>query len=155
MSFKTLSYKFFDTDDKDYGLLILRVTLGIVMFAHGGQKLFGLFGGNGFEGTMGFFTGVMGMPYIIALLVVLGESLGALAMIVGFKTRFMAFGILVIMIGAAFMAHLQYGFYIDWFGNQEGNGIEYHILAGAMALVLMLRGGGTFALDSVMKKWFK
>ncbi len=155
MSFKTLSYKFFDTDDKDYGLLILRVTLWIVMFAHGWQKLFGLFWWNGFEWTMWFFTGVMWMPYIIALLVVLWESLWALAMIVWFKTRFMAFWILVIMIGAAFMAHLQYGFYIDWFGNQEWNGIEYHILAWAMALVLMLRWGWTFALDSVMKKWFK
>ena len=70
----------FGTDDS-WASLFLRVTLGLVMFPHGAQKLLGWFGGFGFDGTMGFFTQKMGLPWIIAFLVIMGEFFGSLALI--------------------------------------------------------------------------
>ena len=112
--------------------MILRITLGLVILPHGAQKLLGMFGGYGFAGTMDFFTG-MGLPAIIALLVILGESLGAMALILGFVTRFMALGILIIMTGAMLMAHLQFGFFINWSGAAAGNGVEFHLITIILA----------------------
>ena len=77
----------FQTDDGLAGF-ILRVTLGLVMFPHGAQKLLGWFGGFGFDGTMGFFTQKMGLPWIIAFLIIIGESFGSLGLLAGFLTRF-------------------------------------------------------------------
>ena len=99
----------FQTDDGWTGL-ILRLTLGLVMFPHGAQKLLGWFGGNGFEGTMGFFTQKMGVPWIIALLVIIGEAFGSLAILAGFLTRFTAASLAVIMLGAVTMVHCRTGF---------------------------------------------
>ena len=76
----------FKTDDS-WSSLVLRVVLGVVIFAHGAQKLLGWFGGNGFSGTMGFFTNVMHLPWLIAFLVIIGESLGSVALIAGLLTR--------------------------------------------------------------------
>ncbi len=90
---------FFQTDDGWPGF-ILRVTLGLVMFPHGAQKLLGWFGGYGFSGTMGFFTEKMGMPWSIAFLVIVAESFGSLALLAGFLTRFTAASLAVIMLGA-------------------------------------------------------
>lgn len=86
----------FKTDDSWAGL-ILRMGLGGVIFAHGAQKLLGWFGGNGFEGTMGFFTQTMGLSWVAAFLVIIGESLGSLGLIAGFLTRFTAASFVVIM----------------------------------------------------------
>ena len=68
--------KNFHTDDSTTHLII-RVMLGLVIFYHGAGKLMGWFGGHGFEGTMGFFTEKMGIPALIAFLVIIGESFGA------------------------------------------------------------------------------
>ena len=139
----------FQTDDRWSGL-ILRVTLGGVMFPHGAQKLFGWFGGFGFSGTMGFFTEKMGLPWIIAFLVIIGESLGALGLIVGFLTRVSAFGIGCIMVGAIALVHWPYGFFMNWFGKQAGEGFEYHLLALGISLALMMTGAGKWSLDKVI-----
>ena len=133
--------------ENDYGMLVVRLALGIVMFPHGAQKVFGWFGGHGFAGTMNFFTESMGLPYILALLVVLAEFLGSLGLIVGALTRIAALGIGSVMIGAIFMVHLPNGFFMNWSGNQAGEGFEYHILAIGMALALMLRGAGALSID--------
>ena len=146
---------FFQTDDAWSGL-ILRVVLGTVMFAHGAQKLLGWYGGNGFDATMGFFTGSMGIPWILAFLVVLGESFGALALIAGFLTRLAAFGIASIMVGAIGMVHWQHGFFMNWFGNGEsGEGFEYHLLALGMSLSLLITGPGKWSLDGVISNQIK
>src|SRR5690606_29011935 len=89
----------FKTDESWAGL-ILRVALGGVIFAHGAQKLLGWYGGFGFEGTMGFFTQKMGLPWLIAFLVIIGESIGSLGLIAGLLTRFTAASFIVIMLGA-------------------------------------------------------
>jgi putative oxidoreductase len=113
---------FFETDDS-WASLIVRVTLGIVMLPHGAQKLLGWFGGNGFTGTMGFFTEQMSIPWIIAFLVIIGESFGALGLIAGFLTRLTAFGIALIMVGAIVLVHWPHGFFMNWFGRQSGEGL--------------------------------
>ncbi|MBS2022940.1 MAG: DoxX family protein [Deltaproteobacteria bacterium] len=132
-------------------LLAQRVLLGLVMFPHGAQKLLGWFGGYGFSGTMGFFTGTLHLPAPLALLVILGESLGALALIAGAGTRLAAFGISAIMVGAVLTTHAQFGFFMNWFGAQKGEGFEYHLLVLALSLPLVVWGGGRFAVDALVR----
>lgn len=135
----------------DVGLTILRVTLGIVFFAHGSQKMLGWFGGFGFHGTMGALTH-MGMPAPIALLIICTEFFGGLGLIFGLLTRVAALGIDGLMIGAIFIVHIHNGFFMNWYGNQKGEGFEYHLLAIAMAAVLLLRGAGAFSLDRTLSR---
>ena len=142
--------RFVSTQD-DLGLFVARVMLAAVFIPHGSQKLFGLFGGYGFTGTMNFFTG-SGMPWVVALLVILGESLGSYALLVGLFGRFMAFGIFMIMVGAIFMVHLPNGFFMNWFGKQAGEGFEYHLLAIGLALAVMINGSGKFSIDRIIHK---
>ncbi len=133
--------------DNDIASLILRLTLGIVMLPHGAQKMFGWFGGFGFSGTMHHFTVNMGIPWIIAFLVIMAEFFGALALIIGFLTRFSAFGIGCVMVGAVALVHWQHGFFMNWGGQQAGEGFEFHLLAIGIALALMIKGGGAASVD--------
>jgi putative oxidoreductase len=137
------------TDD-DTAALILRVMLGVVFFPHGAQKLFGWFGGSGFSGTMATFTDKMGIPAVLAFLAIMAESVGALAVIAGFLTRIGALGIGTNMVVAIFMVHLQNGFFMNWFGNKQGEGFEYHLLAIAIALALIIKGGGRWSVDRML-----
>ena len=138
--------RLFQTND-DVAELVLRLMLGIVFFPHGMQKLLGWFGGYGFEGTMGFFTGKLGIPVLFAFLAIMAESLGAIALIVGLGTRVAALVIAVEMAVAAMMLHVQNGFFMNWFGSQKGEGIEYHLLVIGMGIALMIAGGGKWSLD--------
>jgi putative oxidoreductase len=137
---------FFQTDDSWTGL-ILRLTLGIVIFPHGAQKVLGWYGGFGFDGTMGFFTQTLGLPWIIAFLVVIGEFFGSLGLLVGFLTRFSAASIGVIMLGAITMVHLRNGFFMNWFGKQAGEGYEYHLLVLGISIALTIIGAGRWSVD--------
>jgi putative oxidoreductase len=141
----------FRTTD-DLSLLILRLTLGGVMLPHGAQKLLGWYGGFGFNGTIGSFTQQMGLPWIVAFLIIIGESFGSVGLIVGFLTRIAAFGILLIMIGAIVLVHWPHGFFMNWFGKQAGEGYEYHLLAAGISLVLLLYGGGRWSVDRELDK---
>jgi putative oxidoreductase len=136
----------------DVALTSLRLVLGVVFFAHGAQKMLGWFGGYGFHGTMGFLTQKAGLPAPVALLVICVEFFGGLGLIVGLLTRIAALGIGVEMIGAVFMVHLQNGFFMNWAGNQKGEGFEYHLLAIAVAGALLLRGAGAFSVDRVLSE---
>ena len=129
----------------------LRVALGVMMFPHGAQKLLGWFGGYGYTGTMGYFTGTMGTPYVVGLLVILGEFFGSLMLIAGVGTRFAAASLVVIMLGAAWQLR-ENGFFMNWFGNQKGEGIELFILAVGIALALAVVGGGKWSLDSLLAR---
>jgi len=133
--------------DNSWTGLILRLTLGLVMFPHGAQKLLGWYGGFGFNGTMGFFTQQMGMPWLIAFLVILGESLGSVALLAGLLTRFTAAGIGAIMLGAITMVHLPHGFFMNWFGKQQGEGYEYHLLVIGITAALLVTGAGRWSID--------
>jgi len=138
------------TDD-DAGMLIVRLALGIVMFPHGAQKLLGWFGGHGFAATMKEMTG-MGLPAVVVVLVILIELFGALSLILGFLGRVGAFGILCVMVGAIFTVHLPNGFFMNWAGNQKGEGFEYHLLAIGMALAVLVRGSGRWSIDRRMSE---
>lgn len=127
-------------------LLLARLALGVVMLPHGLQKTLGLFGGYGFSGTMGAFT-AQGIPAALAVLVILSESAGSVGLIVGFLTRIAAFGCAAVMTGAIVRVHAQYGFFMNWSGQQGGEGIEYHLLALGLALALLVGGGGKASID--------
>jgi putative oxidoreductase len=138
--------------DSDSSTFVLRVLLGIVFFPHGAQKVFGWFGGGGFSGTMEAFTLKMGIPAFFAFLAILAESAGSLGLISGFLTRIAAFGIACNMAVAIFMVHLPNGFFMNWFGKQKGEGFEYHILVIAIAIALMIKGGGRWSIDGLISR---
>lgn len=138
--------------DASVAPLVLRATLAVVMIPHGAQKLFGWFGGGGFRATMAAFTDGMGLPWIVALAVVLIESLGSLALLLGLGTRVMAAGLAAVMIGAIATVHAQHGFFMDWAGTQGGQGFEYHLLAIGIAVALMITGGGRASVDAQLAR---
>ncbi len=139
--------KFLFRTESSWSSLVLRLALGVVMFPHGAQKVFGWFGGFGFAASLGMFTEKMHIPVLLAILVILAESAGSLGLITGLFTRVAAFGILCDMIGAVALVHWRNGFFMNWSGKQVGEGFEYHILMIGMALALVLAGGGKFSLD--------
>ena len=141
--------KLLSTDD-NLATAILRVVLGVVFFAHGAQKMLGWFGGPGFSGTMGFFTGMMHIPAPLAFLAIAAEFFGGLGLILGVLTRIAAFGIAVNMIVAIATVHSAFGFFMNWNGAQKGEGFEYHLLVLAMAVFLMIRGAGALSIDSAI-----
>ena len=144
---------FFQTNNNS-SYWIPRVILGLVIFPHGAQKLLGWFGGFGFTNTISYFTQTAGLPWIIAFLIIIGESLGALALITGLFTRLSAFGLICIMIGAITLVHSPNGFFMNWFGKQAGEGFEYHLLVIGISIPLLIDGGGKFSLDGVIQKYF-
>ena len=146
--------KLFETNG-GWSSLILRLGLGIAMFPHGMQKLFGWFGGYGFLGSFHFFTDKMHIPAFLALLVIAAESLGSVALITGFLTRIAAFGIACDMIGAIALVHWSNGFFMNWNGQNAGEGFEYHILAIAIALALMITGAGNWSIDRLIALYRK
>jgi len=138
--------KLFSTDNST-ATAILRMVLGVVFSVHGAQKMLGWFGGPGFSGTMGFFTGVMHIPAPFAFLVIAAEFFGGLGLILGFLTRIAAFGIAINMVVAIATVHSAFGFFMNWNGTQKGEGFEYHLLVLAMTLFLMICGAGAFSID--------
>jgi putative oxidoreductase len=141
--------KFIATDNST-ATTVLRLVLGVVFFVHGAQKMLGWFGGYGFTGTMGFFTGVMHIPALFAFLAIAAEFFGGLGLIFGFLTRIAAFGIFSTMVVAVAMVHRQFGFFMNWAGTQKGEGYEYHLLVLAITAFLMIRGAGAASIDRML-----
>ena len=139
----------FKTNDS-VSSLIARLALGLVMFPHGAQKALGWFGGYGFSGTMGFFTGQLHIPALFAFLAIAAEFAGSIGLIAGFLSRVSAFGIAMTMLVAAFMVHAPNGFFMNWVGNQKGEGFEYHLLAIGLALVVIITGAGKWSIDRLL-----
>lgn len=142
--------KLISTSD-DIALTILRLALGVVLFAHGAQKLLGWFGGFGFQGTKAAMSQV-GVSASLFLLIVAIEFFGGLGLIFGFLTRIPAFGGVVLMIGAIVMFHFQNGFFMNWYGLQKGEGFEFHLLAMTISAALLLRGAGAFSVDRALSR---
>lgn len=130
--------------------LLLRLILGLVILPHGLQKAFSLFGGFGYSGTMQYFTDTLGIPYVFGLLAILAESVGGLMLIFGVLSRLAAFGIGVTMLVAVLTVHLPNGFFMNWLGNQQGEGFEYFVLAIGLALAVMVQGSGAWSVDRVL-----
>lgn len=146
-----MKYKIFSTSN-DWFPLVLRVFLGLVIFPHGAQKLLGWFGGYGFIGTMGFFTDTVGLPWIIGFLIINLEFFGSFALIAGIATRLVTTGFTFLALGIVFTSHIQNGFFMNWFGNQPGEGYEYFLLWIAISISLVLTGGGKYSLDKIFTK---
>lgn len=132
--------------------LILRIALGITFFAHGAQKVFGLFGGPGFSATIEHFQQGMNIAPVLAVLVMVAELLGAIGLLIGCLTRIAALGIVAVMVGAVQLVHWRNGFFMNWSGQQAGEGFEYHLLAISMALALVVVGGGRWSVDRLLRQ---
>jgi putative oxidoreductase len=131
----------------DWVSAIARIVLGIVFFAHGAQKLLGWYGGHGFKNTMQTFTTYLKLPPLIAVLVILTEFFGGLGLIVGLFSRLAALGVAATMVGAVLMVHYRQGLFMNWTGDKTGHGVEYHLIAIALSLVVMVNGAGCLSLD--------
>lgn len=138
--------------NNDWPGMILRLTAGLMMLPHGLQKLAGWFGGFGFMGTMNYFTNTMKLPWIISLLVILIESVGAIGLISGAFTRLWALGFIVVMIGAMVTTNFKNGLFMNWYGTQSGEGYEYHLLVIGICLALLVTGGGKFSVDGILHR---
>jgi putative oxidoreductase len=134
----------------DAAITVLRLGLGVVFFAHGAQKTLGWFGGYGFSGTMGFFTQQAHIPAPLAFLAICAEFLGGIGLLLGLLGRVAAFGICCNMLVAIITVHWHFGLFANWFGNQKGEGIEFHLLAIAIALAIMIKGSGAFSVDRAL-----
>lgn len=139
--------------NNDFAITVTRIALGSMILAHGSQKMLGLFGGYGFSGTMNAMTTQMGIPAFFAFLAILAEFFGGLGLITGTLSRVAAFGVGTTMAVAMFKVHLANGFFMNWFGNQKGEGIEFFILALGLAAAVMIRGGGALSVDGFVSKW--
>lgn len=131
----------------DWTLTIIRVILGVVFFAHGAQKMLGWFGGDGLKNTLRTMHEFLGLPMPLAFLAVTSEFLGGLGLIVGLLSRVAAIGICITMLSAIVMVHWRNGLFLDWFGDRKGHGFEYHLLAIALAIAIVVRGSGAASLD--------
>lgn len=139
------------TNDHVSGLL-LRLTLGIVILPHGLQLLLGWFGGYGFNGSMQYFTGVAGLPWLVAFSVIMLQSVGAVLLLTGAGARLVAIAYIFMFFGMIVTAHADYGFFMNWDGNQKGEGYEYHLLVIGLALILAINGAGKFSFDYFASK---
>jgi len=136
----------------DWYLTVLRLAAGVMILPHGLQKTFGLFGGAGFSRTMAGFTNGAHIPVVFAFLAIMAEFLGGIGLILGFLTRVAAFGVLCNMLVAVVANNSRFGFFMNWGGRQKGEGIEFHLLAIAILLGVMLRGAGPASIDRAIAK---
>jgi len=136
----------------DWVVAIVRIVLGLVFFAHGAQKMLGWYGGAGLSHSMQTFTEQLHLPAPLAFLVIAGEFFGGIGLAVGLFSRLAAFGIALTMVGAIATVHFRHGLFLNWFGNKEGHGYEYHLLAIALALVVIVKGSGAFSVDRLISQ---
>ena len=133
---------------QNYSLIILRAALGIILFAHGAQKLLGLFGGAGFDATLHFFQTQLGIPPALTIMAIFAEFFGGLMVLLGIFTRLGAALIAIDMAVALVTVHLPQGFFIA--GGKVG--FEYVFALLLMALYLVINGAGGLSLDRVIRE---
>jgi putative oxidoreductase len=136
--------------DADWTLTAARLVLGIVLFAHGAQKALGWFGGPGLQSTLDFFKSHLKIPESFAFLAIAAELLGGLGLIFGFLSRLDAFAIADMMLVAMIMVHARFGLFMNWLGDRKGHGVEYHLLAIALSIVIIIQGGGAMSMDRAL-----
>jgi putative oxidoreductase len=129
---------------------ITRLTIGLVMFPHGAQKVFGWFGGPGYANEMKFFMETLHIPWLVALAVIIIEFFGSISLIIGFASRLWAVAMIFLFIGIIFMEHVDHGFFMNWYGNQKGEGYEYHLLIIGLSLATLTCGGGKYSIDRIL-----
>jgi putative oxidoreductase len=138
---------------QDWGLLVLRVGVGLITFYYGTQKLLGAFGGPGFGGTLHFMGG-MGIPSFLAVLAIVAEFFGSLGLILGLLTRYAAFGIFCTVATAAYF-NSQHGTFAKIFSTSSGMAaaeVFYPLALAFAALSLVISGPGGLSLDAMVFK---
>ena len=130
---------------------LARVAVGLILFPHGAQHVLGWFGGYGFHGTLGWMTGTLGFPAVLAVLALVTEITAPVALILGLGGRIAAIGVVGLMLGAI-STHVANGFFMNWFGSLPAGseGFEYHLLVIALAGVVVLGGSGAWSLDRLL-----
>ena len=141
--------KVFTTNNNWTGAII-RLTIGVILFPHGAQKMLGFFGGFGFSGTIVFFTGTMHLSWIIAFLIIIIEFFGSLSLVAGFATRVWALLVIILMLGIIITSHIDNGFFMNWNGGQKGEGFEYHLLVMGLCFAALVNGAGKYSLDRII-----
>ena len=136
--------------DPDWTLTAIRVILGVIFFAHSAQKMLGWFGGPGLKETLRTMHEFLHPPVPAAFLAVTSEFLGGVGLILGLLSRPAAIGVCVTMLSAIVMVHGRYGLFMNWFGDRKGHGIEYHLLAIALEIAIVVRGAGAASLDRLL-----
>lgn len=146
---KTVIFK----TSKDWGALIARTTLGLVLLPHGAQKMLGLFGGFGFSGTMDFFTNTLQLPWLVSFLIIVIEFFGSLLLLAGWAGRLWSLSIIILFLGIIVTSHAEHGFFMNWMGNQKGEGYEFHLLIVGLALIVLVNGSGQYSVDERWMQW--
>jgi putative oxidoreductase len=149
MAARTLQQLLFQTPN-DLTLTLARVILALVFLGHGTQKMFGWFDGPGFTRAIDIFEQSMGIPPALTVMAMVAEVFGGLGLLVGLLTRIAASGVLVVMIVAPLANGLYVRFFMNWTGRNPGEGYEYHLLAIALIIVVMVHGGGALSLDRLI-----
>ena len=134
----------------DLTLTVARIVLAAVFIGHGAQKMFGWWGGPGFSRAIEIFEQNMGIPPFLTVMAMVAEVFGGLGLLVGLLTRIAAAGVLVVMIVAPLASGLYVRFFMNWQGRAPGEGFEYHLLAIALILVVMVHGAGAFSIDRLL-----
>jgi putative oxidoreductase len=132
--------------------LVVRLALGVVFFAHGGQKVLGWFGGHGLKTTIQVFQQYMKVPPAATVVAAFIEFFGGVAMLVGFLSRPFALGLIVVMLVAIAKVHWKNGFFL---ASQPGqaNGWEYNFALIAMALAVLIGGAGALSVDILLRPY--
>jgi putative oxidoreductase len=136
-----------------FALLVLRVTLAVVFFAHGAQKVMGWYGGYGLAGTVGAFKNYMKIPAPLAYIASFVELFGGIFILAGFLTRLIALGLIINMVVAIYKVHWRSGFFLSSGEPNKGNGFEYNLSLIAISLFLFVSGAGQYSLDALLKIW--
>lgn len=132
--------------------LVVRLALGIVFFAHGAQKVFGWFGGQGLKATAQMFQRYMKIPPAATVVAALVECFGGLAMLAGFLSRPVALGFIVVMLVAIAKVHWKNGFFLATQPGQA-NGWEYNFVLIAMAVAVLIGGAGALSVDFLLRPY--
>lgn len=130
-----------------YGITVLRIIVGVLLMAHGSQKLFGFFGGYGLEGT-GQYMASLGLNpgYLMALMSGSAEFFGGLALFLGLLARPAALVVTIMLVVAIFSVHIHNGLFM------ANNGYEYALALTAASIAILIEGAGRFSLDRAIVK---
>jgi len=135
-----------------WAITVVRITLGVIFFAHGAQKVFGWFGGYGLKGSTGYFVSI-GLPLPVAYAACFLELLGGIGLLLGLLTRLAALAIIAMMAGAVAKVHWPHGFFINWeLAPGKGHGLEANLAFIAMAVACVIAGGGAWSLDALLMR---
>lgn len=125
----------------------LRIALGVVLLAHGLQQTLGVLGGVGMSAKLDYYYNSYHIPKFIGFFGISIISIGAVMLIIGFCSRIIAFFSGIFLLTAAVLVHIQNGIFMNWTGQNSGEGFEYHILGIAIAVAIVIYGGGWLSVD--------